>query len=167
MLCTWIRSNWTVIFYSWHACRLRITHTVETSHNGKKGIIGMRSSFLPSPKQTHKRKLPAFLTQRYTSKCHRWGGPGLYWDWCETLFPLWYTIRWWGARGFAWTAHSLWGPSVWEMLRRLAPPPVEEMDLLQVSLPAWTNYESDAHTHTETCTANTHTLKLRRAQKQM
>lgn len=28
--------------------------------------------------------------------------PGLYWDWCETMLPLWYTFRWWGARGFTW-----------------------------------------------------------------
>lgn len=28
--------------------------------------------------------------------------PGLYWDWCATILPLWYTFRWWGARGFTW-----------------------------------------------------------------
>lgn len=113
-----------------------------TSHNEKKLLAQEAHSSIA--KANTQKKTPCL--SHPTSKCHRWGRPGLYWDWCEATFPLWYTIRWWGARGFVWSARSLWGPSVWEMLRRLAPPPVEEMDLLQVSLPAWTNYQSDAHT---------------------
>lgn len=103
MLCTWISFSAPDM----HAdTKLHTQPQPPTMKKKKKSVVGTRGSFLHQQKSKHTKEnsLP-FSPQEYTtSKCHRWGRPGLYWDWCETTFPLWYTIRWWGARGFAWTA---------------------------------------------------------------
>lgn len=81
------------------------THKHNLPRWKKKRIVGTRVSFLcHQSKHTKENSVPSSPHEHKTSKCQCWGRPSLYWDWCETTFTLWYTIRWWGAVGSTPTA---------------------------------------------------------------
>lgn len=107
---------WTVILHLWHARRHKTSHK---ERKEKKNLVGTGGSFLLSHQRKHTKENSAPFSHHENTRHLNVSGPSLYWDWCETTFPLRCTIRW--ERGVHVDRHPLRGPSVWGELQSSGP----------------------------------------------
>ena len=84
----------------------------------KKNLVGTGGSFL-SHQRKHTKENSAPFSHHENTRHLNVSGLSLYWDWCETTFPLRCTIR--RERVVHVDRRPLWGPSVWGELQSSGP----------------------------------------------